>query len=149
MRVHTCHRQRVAFYCSMPCHYRPGPCLLGFPLPESSSFLIGAFTLGFPVITMRVLVIGKGAREHALAWKLTDQDNSVFVVPGNGGTALMEPRVRNIDHDMFDFPGLVELSKKLAIDLVIPGPDDVVAEGIADAFDQGASAQRRTVCDLS
>jgi len=92
---------------------------------------------------MRVLVIGKGAREHALVWKLADQNNSVFIVPGNGGTALME-RVRNIDHDMFDFPGLVKLSKKLAIDLVIPGPDDVVAEGIADAFDQSASAQSRT-----
>jgi phosphoribosylamine-glycine ligase len=109
--------------------------------------LIVAFTLGFLVTTMRVLVIGKGARERALAWKLTDQENSVFVVPGNGGTALTEPRVRNFDHDMFDFPGLVELGKKLAIDLVIPGPDDVVAEGITDAFDQGASTRRGTLCD--
>lgn len=85
---------------------------------------------------MRILLIGKGAREHALAWKLRSHEHSVFVVPGNGGTALM-PQVYNIDHNIFDFAGLVELSKRLCIDLVIPGPDEVVVKGVADVFDQG------------
>jgi phosphoribosylamine-glycine ligase len=88
---------------------------------------------------MRILIIGKGGREHALAWKLCQNEvNRVFVVPGNGGTAQMEPQVSNIDQvEMSDFPALVDLSKKLAIDLVIPGPDDVVVDGIADVFEQG------------
>lgn len=85
---------------------------------------------------MRILLLGKGGREHALAWTLSRQeDNKVYVVPGNGGTALMGPQVSNVDYvDMSDFSGLVELSKKLAIDLVLPGPDDIVVDGVADVF---------------
>lgn len=87
---------------------------------------------------MRVLLIGKGGREHALAWKLSKTAEHVYVVPGNGGTAQMAQNVSNVtDVSMFDFAGLVKLATYLAIDLVLPGPDDVVVDGIADVFDQG------------
>ncbi|KAF7544872.1 hypothetical protein G7Z17_g9618 [Cylindrodendrum hubeiense] len=84
---------------------------------------------------MRVLLIGKGGREHALAWKLSQTAEHVFVVPGNGGTASMASNVSNIANiAMSDFQGLVTLARDLAIELVIPGPDDVVVDGIADFF---------------
>lgn len=87
---------------------------------------------------MRVLLVGKGGREHALAWKLQQTAEHVFVVPGNGGTARIGQNVSNIGAvDMHDFPRLVQLAQDLAIDLVLPGPDDVVVDGISDAFDQG------------
>ncbi|KAG7100518.1 Bifunctional purine biosynthetic protein ADE1 like [Verticillium longisporum] len=86
---------------------------------------------------MRVLLIGRGGREHALAWKLCQTAQHVFVVPGNGGTAAMAPNVSNVEHaDMHDFQSLVALARTLAVDLVLPGPDDVVVEGIADVFEQ-------------
>lgn len=93
---------------------------------------------------MRVLLIGKGGREHALAWKLSQTAQHVFVLPGNGGTAQMGPKVSNIDNiSMFDFPGIVKLAKDLAVDLVLPGPDDVVVQGIADVFTEGESTKPR------
>lgn len=50
----------------------------------------------------------------------------------------MAPNVSNIeDVDMHDFQGLVQLARDLAIDLVLPGPDDVVVDGIADVFEKG------------
>ncbi|KAG7123780.1 Bifunctional purine biosynthetic protein ADE1 like [Verticillium longisporum] len=86
---------------------------------------------------MRVLLIGKGGREHALAWKLCQTAQRVFIVPGNGGTAASAPNVSNVEHaDMHDFESLVALARTLAVDLVLPGPDDVVVEGIADVFEQ-------------
>ncbi|RXG42761.1 hypothetical protein VDGE_08345 [Verticillium dahliae] len=88
---------------------------------------------------MRVLLIGKGGREHALAWKLCQTAQRVFIVP-NGGTAASAPNVSNVEHaDMHDFESLVALARTLAVDLVLPGPDDVVVEAIADVFEQPAS----------
>lgn len=87
---------------------------------------------------MRILLIGKGGREHALAWKLSQTADHVYVVPGNGGTATMGSKVTNVtDVDMGDFEGLVKLARELKIDLVVPGPDDVIVDGIADVFVEG------------
>lgn len=99
---------------------------------------------------MRILLIGKGAREHALAWKLRQTARHVFVVPGNGGTAAMATNVSNIDGvDMHDFKELIQVAHSLSIDLVLPGPDDIVVAGIADAFKQGqgiAPYRKETSC---
>jgi phosphoribosylamine-glycine ligase len=87
---------------------------------------------------MRILLIGKGGREHALAWKLSQTAEHVYVVPGNGGTATMGPKVTNVANvDMGDFEGLVKLARELKIDLVVPGPDDVIVDGVADVFGEG------------
>lgn len=101
---------------------------------------------------MRVLLIGKGGREHALVWKLCQTAQRVFIVP-NGGTAASAPNVSNVEHaDMHDFESLVALARTLAVDLVLPGPDDVVVEGIADVFEQGGwlcYLDRRACCQPS
>jgi len=74
---------------------------------------------------LRVLLIGKGGRESALAFKLSRSPRveSIFVVPGNGGTGMID-KVSNIDsvHEE-DYSGLVLLANKLRINLVVPGPD--------------------------
>ena len=59
---------------------------------------------------MNILVIGSGGREHALAWKLSQSASaeSVFVAPGNGGSAL-EPAITNIPIEPMDFDGLIEV----------------------------------------
>jgi len=73
---------------------------------------------------LRVLLIGKGGRESALALKLgqSPRVEEIFVVPGNGGTAKGIDKVSNIDHvSDEDFDGLVKLSNELRINLVVPG----------------------------
>ncbi|KAK1496259.1 HET domain-containing protein [Colletotrichum tamarilloi] len=85
---------------------------------------------------MKILLIGKGGREHALAWKLTRSQSveHVYVLPGNAGTGTLTnvSNCRGIAVD--DYGGLVELSKRLEIDLVIIGPDDAVVGGMGDHF---------------
>ena len=84
---------------------------------------------------LRILLIGNGGRESALAWKLNQSPRvqKVFVVPGNGGTANYD-KVSNIDATAEDYPGLVELAKDLSINLVVPGPDQLVVDGIEGYF---------------
>lgn len=82
---------------------------------------------------MRVLVIGAGGREHALAWKLS-RDSArpqVFVSPGNPGTAEV---AENVPISPTDIQGLVEFGERSAIDLTVVGPEAPLAEGIVDAF---------------
>lgn len=82
---------------------------------------------------MRALVIGSGGREHALAWKLS-QDSArpqVFVAPGNPGTAEVAENVRISPTDI---QGLVDFGERSAIDLTIVGPEAPLAEGMVDAF---------------
>lgn len=86
---------------------------------------------------MRVLLIGKGAREHALAWKLSSTSEHVFVAPGNGGTATMAENVTNTPASLGDLPALAALAKELKVNLVVPGPDDVVVSGVADLLEAG------------
>jgi len=86
---------------------------------------------------MKVLVIGGGGREHALAWKAAQspQVSEVFVAPGNAGTAL-EPKLSNVPLDVLDFRGLADLVKKEGIELTLVGPEVPLVEGIVDFFQQ-------------
>jgi phosphoribosylamine--glycine ligase len=84
---------------------------------------------------MRILVVGAGGREHALAWKCASSTHvdEVIVAPGNAGTAL-EARVRNADVSAMDIPGLVALARAERIDLTIIGPEAPLVAGVVDAF---------------
>ena len=84
---------------------------------------------------MRVLVVGGGGREHALAWKLIQSPTceQVYVAPGNPGTAA-EPNVDNVDIAVEDISGLVTFAKNNDIGLTIIGPEVPLVMGIVDAF---------------
>ena len=84
---------------------------------------------------MKVLVIGSGGREHALAWKCaaSPRVSEVLVAPGNAGTAT-EHKVRNVDIVADDFPKLIGLAKSERIDLTIVGPETPLVAGIVDEF---------------
>ena len=85
---------------------------------------------------MRVLIIGSGGREHALAWKCAQSDivDEVLVAPGNAGTAL-ESGVRNVDVGAEDIDGLIKLAKSEDIELTIVGPEAPLVAGLVDRFD--------------
>src|SRR5688572_21898752 len=82
---------------------------------------------------MKVLVIGKGGREHALIWKLAQSPrvDRVFCAPGNAGTAREGV---NVPLETNDFDGLVRFAKKENIGLTAVGPEDPLAQGIVDYF---------------
>lgn len=82
---------------------------------------------------MKVLVIGNGGREHALAWKLLQSKkiNKLVCVPGNGGTATM-PGCENLPLAVDDFAGISEYAVNNDIPLVIVGPEVPLAQGITD-----------------
>ncbi len=84
---------------------------------------------------MKVLIVGSGGREHALAWKCAQSPkvSEVLVAPGNGGTAT-EPRVRNVNVAAEDVAGLVELAKTEKVGLTIIGPEAPLVLGVVDAF---------------
>ncbi|AWB66706.1 phosphoribosylamine--glycine ligase [Saccharobesus litoralis] len=84
---------------------------------------------------MKVLVIGGGGREHALAWKAAQSANveKVFLTPGNAGTAL-EPKLENVNIDVEDKAGLVAFAKDNNIELTIVGPEAPLVIGVVDAF---------------
>ena len=82
---------------------------------------------------MKLLVIGSGGREHALAWKLAQSPRvqKVFVAPGNGGTAT-ESGLENVG--LSSFPELISFAKKEQVHLTVVGPEAPLAAGIVDAF---------------
>lgn len=82
---------------------------------------------------MKILVIGSGGREHALAWKLAQSDrvSKVFVAPGNGGTA-MENKLENISISGTDL--LADFAKQNDIALTVVGPEAPLADGIVNTF---------------
>ncbi|AIR05163.1 MULTISPECIES: phosphoribosylamine--glycine ligase [Cedecea] len=84
---------------------------------------------------MKVLVIGNGGREHALAWKAAQSPlvRTVFVAPGNAGTAL-EPALQNVAISATDIPALVSFAQNEKIDLTIVGPEAPLVIGVVDAF---------------
>ncbi len=84
---------------------------------------------------MKVLVIGNGGREHALAWKAAQSPlvSKVFVAPGNAGTAL-EPNLENINIKATDIAGLLNFAQAQEIDLTIVGPEAPLVIGIVDSF---------------
>lgn len=85
---------------------------------------------------MRVMVIGGGGREHALAWKLRQSRcvSEVLVAPGNGGTAR-EPGLRNVAVDSADIGALIEIARREAVDLTVVGPEAPLVAGVVDAFE--------------
>ncbi|KNG52563.1 phosphoribosylamine-glycine ligase [Stemphylium lycopersici] len=87
--------------------------------------------------SVRVLLVGNGGREHALAWKLVQSPSTehIYVCPGNGGTATLSSKVTNVTHIKdSDFAGLVQFAKEKQINLLIPGPEAPLVAGIVDYF---------------
>lgn len=84
---------------------------------------------------MKVLIIGAGGREHALAWKaaLSPKVDEVLVAPGNAGTAR-EPKVRNVPVEAEDLDGLLALARAESVDLTIVGPEQPLVAGVVDRF---------------
>ena len=82
---------------------------------------------------MKVLIIGSGGREHALAWKSSQDENvsEVFVSPGNAGTAL-ESKTTNINLDLDNFESIKNFCKEQDIKLVIIGPEQPLVQGLSD-----------------
>lgn len=87
---------------------------------------------------IRVLLVGNGGREHAIAWKLAQSTRieHIYVVPGNGGTASLSKteNVPNIKQE--DFPALVAYAKEKNVNLVVPGPEAPLVAGIVDYFEK-------------
>lgn len=84
---------------------------------------------------MKVLVIGSGGREHALAWKLkqSPQVSKVLIAPGNAGTAEIG---LNVPIKATDIQALLNLARDEKVSLTVVGPDDVLAAGLVDAFEE-------------
>ena len=86
---------------------------------------------------MKLLVVGSGGREHALAWRLArpDRIEHVFVAPGNAGTAL-EPKLSNVDIAAADTDALIDFAAANDIALTVIGPEDPLVAGIVDRFSE-------------
>ena len=82
---------------------------------------------------MKILVIGSGGREHALAWKLKQDSRNpeIFVAPGNGGTSLF---CANLAIKAEDLDGLLAWAKQNQPDLTVVGPEAPLCAGITDLF---------------
>lgn len=85
---------------------------------------------------MKILIIGGGGREHALAWKAAQSPlaKQVFVAPGNAGTAL-EKSLTNVDIGAEDIPALLEFAQTESVGLTIVGPEAPLVDGIVDRFE--------------
>ena len=84
---------------------------------------------------MKVLIVGGGAREHALTWKAASSHHTpeLFIAPGNAGTYELG---QNVDIDAEDVDGLLEFARKESIDLTIVGPEVPLSEGLVDRFSE-------------
>ena len=82
---------------------------------------------------MRILVVGSGGREHTLTWKIAQspQVDTIFVAPGNGGTAEI---AKNVAIGGTDIPALIDFAKKEHVDLTVVGPEAPLVAGLVDAF---------------
>ena len=82
---------------------------------------------------MKILLVGSGGREHALAWKLgkSPKVEKIYVAPGNGGTAK-ENKCENIE--ITKICDLLKFAKNNNIDLTVVGPEEPLINGIVDAF---------------
>jgi phosphoribosylamine--glycine ligase/phosphoribosylformylglycinamidine cyclo-ligase len=109
-------------------------------------------------MSIRILLLGNGGREHALAWRISQSEllDRLYVCPGNGGTA-QEPKTTNVDLSPTDFPRLVEFAVKnevfsigaprmqnseihIQINLVVPGPEQPLVDGIETYFRKGTTS---------
>jgi phosphoribosylamine---glycine ligase len=84
---------------------------------------------------VKILVVGSGGREHALAWKLEQSAGvgAIFCAPGNAGTAALG---ENVEIKASDLQALARFAKENRIDLTVVGPDDPLAAGIVDLFEE-------------
>ncbi len=84
---------------------------------------------------MKVLIVGGGGREHALAWKAAQSSKveRVYVAPGNAGTAR-ERKTENVDVSVEDIDGLLRIAERQAVELTIIGPEAPLVAGVVDAF---------------
>jgi phosphoribosylamine---glycine ligase len=85
---------------------------------------------------MKVLIIGNGAREHAMAWAIvrSNKVSTVLVAPGNGGTATMGGKVRNAPTKATDIDALLDLVTKESIGLTVVGPEQPLEAGVVNRF---------------
>jgi phosphoribosylamine--glycine ligase len=92
-------------------------------------------------LLMKILIVGNGGREHALAWKAKQSANveKVFVAPGNAGTAL-ESGVENVAIAVDDIAGLLAFAQQENIELTIIGPEVPLVLGVVDSFQQAGLA---------
>ena len=83
---------------------------------------------------MNILVLGNGGREHALAWKIAQDDQvaQVFVAPGNAGSAT-ENKCKNVALDILDNAAIIEFAKNNAVDMIVVGPEAPLVNGVVDA----------------
>lgn len=86
--------------------------------------------------TLRILLIGNGGREHALAWKLSQSPlvEAIIAVPGNGGTATCPKTSNNTSVSADDFASLVALAQAERVTLVVPGPEQPLVDGVEAFF---------------
>jgi phosphoribosylamine--glycine ligase len=83
---------------------------------------------------MKILIVGNGAREHAIGWRLSvdeGQEHELLFAPGNPGTTSLG---ENLQVDVADIPGLVAIAKERAVDLTVVGPELPLSLGVVDAF---------------
>jgi len=90
---------------------------------------------------MKVLLLGSGGREHALAWKINQSERltKLYVAPGNAGTAEI---AENVNIKVTDFEALANFVEHNAIDMLVVGPEDPLVEGIRDYFEADARFAR-------
>ena len=86
---------------------------------------------------MKVLLLGSGGREHALAWKINQSERltKLYVAPGNAGTAEI---AENVNIKVTDFDALATFVENNAIDMLVVGPEDPLVEGVRDYFEADA-----------
>ena len=82
----------------------------------------------------KVLLLGSGGREHAIAWKLSlsPKVQTIYVAPGNGGTALEGSKIINVDLPINNFPAVSAWCHQQHISLIVVGPEAPLADGITD-----------------
>ncbi|KAF2106750.1 phosphoribosylglycinamide synthetase [Lophiotrema nucula] len=93
---------------------------------------------------LRILLVGNGGREHALAWKLTQSPRveHIFVVPGNGGTAQLKNTTNISTIKQEDFAALVLFARENSVNFLVPGPEAPLVAGIVDYFQDNAPSIR-------
>ena len=84
---------------------------------------------------MKVLLLGSGGREHALAWKIAQSPKveKLFIAPGNAGTGAAG---ENVDIKATDFPALKTFALEQGIEMIVVGPEDPLVRGIYDCFNE-------------
>lgn len=89
---------------------------------------------------MKVLLLGSGGREHALAWKIAQSPKieKLYIAPGNAGTSAVG---KNVDIKATDFPALKAFALEHKIDMIVVGPEDPLVQGIFDCFKEDAATR--------